>query len=162
MRNGRAGVLAPRAGPERRLNSGSSAASQPPHAISAGCRSANASIARSSAGARGSLTIFAAASSCEAAPMRSKSTRSRPKDATVGVPAPAVFNKAGLTVLRLTGNIQAVIPMTTPATAKPTAAGRMRLRGVTLMLIEVYICGQPGRKSRLRFIPNHGSAISSL
>jgi hypothetical protein len=38
--------------------------------------------------------------------------------------------------------------MTTPATAKPTAAGRMRLRGVTLTLIEVYICGQPGRKSR--------------
>jgi len=162
MRNVRAGVLAPRAGPERRLNSGSSAASQPPHAISAGCRSANASIARSSAGARGSLTIFAAASSCEAAPMRSKSTRSRPKAATVGVPAPALFNKAGLTDLRLTGNIQAVIPMTTPATAKPTAAGRMRLRGVTLMLIEVYICGQPGRKSRFGFTPNHGSAISSL
>jgi len=155
-------VLAPRAGPERRLNSGSSGASQPPHAINAGCRTANASIARSGAGARGSLTVFAAASSCDAGPMRSISTSSRPKDATLGVPAPAVFNKAGLTDLRLTGNIRAVIPTTTPATAKPTAAGRMRLRGVTLMLIEVYICGQPGRKSRLGLTPNHGSAISSL
>ena len=133
----RTGVLAPWAGPERRLNSGSSAASQPPHAINAGCRAANFSIARSSSGARGSLTVFAAASSCDAGPMRSKSTRSRPKAATVGVPAPAVFNKAGLTDLRLTGNIPAAMPTTAPATAKPIAAGRMRLRGVRLMLIEV-------------------------
>jgi hypothetical protein len=98
MRNVRTGVRAPRAGPERRLNSGSSAASQPPHAINAGCRTANVSIACSGAGARGSLTVFAAASSCDAGPMRSKSTRSRPKDATVGMPVPYLqFSKKGRT-----------------------------------------------------------------
>src|SRR5271165_5292563 len=164
MRNVSTGVLGPNGLRWRRLKSGSSEGSQPPHATSAGCLDENASTARWSAGVCGSLTALETSSRNMAGPTFSESTSSRPNAATDGVPSPAEPRRPLLIDFRLTGRSQATTAITAPANTRAGADGGV-LRVSWDELIRCYkvlICGPRSARSRWQVSPTDVPGNCSL